>query len=69
MATLRGAEADKQGELLVRRAQVVAGGKRHARATRPPGCGGQCDRPVEVGTDQGQPVRCPREQGVQSKVR
>jgi hypothetical protein len=48
---------------------VAAGGKRHGRATRPPGCGGQRNRPVEVGAHQGQPVGGPQEQGVQSKLR
>ena len=44
---------------------MVASGKRHGRATSPPGRGGQCDRPVEVGAHQGQPVGGMQEQGVQ----
>ena len=58
---VEGAEADEQGQLLVGRAQMAAGGKRHGRATRPPGRGGQRDRPVEVGAHQGQPVGGPQE--------
>jgi hypothetical protein len=64
-----GDRVHEQNQLLVGRAQVAAGDKRHGRATRPPGRGGQRDRPVEVGPHQGQPVGGPQKQGAQSKVR